>query len=167
MKERTNFKNEIKNKLREPWKQDAFIGYFILTIILSAIAIFTPLYNISQDYVQNISSAIGTFFLASIVSSTIDLNLSFKTINKASFSIYTIIALIIVIALFAFTILYSGILGLISAIIGFLFSLFIWVIANSEKEILNDEKHTIKLKESFAKTNDFGDLLKQITDSDE
>ena len=49
----------------------------------------------------------------------------------------------------------------------FVVSLIIWIIANSDKDIFNDEKHAMKMVESFAMTNNYPNLLNQITESDE
>jgi len=162
-----NFWSEVKRRLTDPWKESAFYGYFILTIFLALVAILTPLSDVSSGYTKAISASIGTFFLASIVSSTIDLNLSFSIINKASFSIYTIHALIISIALFALTFILANNWRLIPSLIGLLFSLFIWVIANSDKDIYNDEKHAKKMKESFDRTNNYQKLYNEISEGDE
>lgn len=162
-----NFWNEVKRKLVDPWKESAFCGYFTLTIILAAIAIITPLADVSSGYTQVITASISTFFVALIVSSTIDLNLSFNTINKASFSIYTILALIISIVLFALTFLLSDFWRLVPSTVGFVISIIIWIIANSDKDIVNDKKHAKKLEESIAKTNNYQSLLNNISGSDE
>lgn len=162
-----NFWKEVKRRITEPWTEPAFYGYFILTIILASVAIFTPLSDVSSGFSKAISASIGTFFLASIVSSTIDLNLSFSIINKASFSIYTILALIISIALFVLTFILTDDWRLIPSLTGLLLSLVIWVIANSDKDIYNDEKHAKKMKESFARTNNYQNLLNQISEGDE
>jgi len=161
-----NFWNEVKRKLSDPWKEAAFCGYFALTIILAAVAIITPLTDVSSGYIQVITASISTFFIASIVSSTIDLNLSFDTINKASFSIYTILALIISIVLFALNFILTDYWRLIPSIAGFIVSIIIWIIANSEKDIVNDKKHAKKLADSVAKTNNYSSLLSQISESD-
>jgi membrane associated rhomboid family serine protease len=162
-----NFWSEVKRRLTDPWKESAFSGYFVLTIILASVAIFTPLCDVSSGYTKAISGSIGTFFLASIVSSTLDLNLSFSIINKASFSIYTILALIISIALFVLTFILTDNWRLFPSLTGLLLSLFIWVIANSDKDIYNDEKHAKKMKESFTRTNNYQNLFNQISKGDE
>ncbi len=170
MEQETDYKffEEVKNRFIKPWDQSAFIGYFILSIILSCIAIMVPLVDISDRFSQAISSSMGTFFIASIVSSTIDLNLSFRTRNKASFSIYTILTLIVSIILFAFIFFLNEAWRLIPAIIGFLIALFVWIIANSEKDILNDEKVIEKTRESFATINSYDEkmLIKKIEDNE-
>lgn len=162
-----NFWSEVKRRLTDPWNESAFYGYFILTIILASVAIFTPLNDVSSGYTKAISASVGTFFLASIVSSTIDLNLSFSIINKASFSIYTILALIISIVLFVLTFILVDNWRLIPSLTGLLLSLFIWVIANSDKDIYNDEKHAKKMKESLDRTNNYQNLFNEISEGDE
>lgn len=162
-----NFFEEIKIRFTKPWNQPAFVGYFILSIILALIAIAAPLVDISEKYYQAISASMGTFFIASIVSSTIDLNLSFRTRNKASFSVYTILTLIISILLFTIIFFLKEGWRLIPAIFGFLIAMFVWIIANSEKDILNDEKVIEKTKESFDAINNYDNMLDKLEENDE
>jgi hypothetical protein len=162
-----NFIKEIKSKFKKPWKQSAFIGYFVLSLILALIAIFAPIFEIKDDYYRAITASISTFFLASIVSSIVDLNLSFTTLNKASFSIYTILVLVISMIVFMITFILSDFWRLFPSIFGFLLAFFIWVISNSDKDVFDDKKYAKKLKSSINDTNNYNDMLDKISDNNE
>lgn len=160
--EKIGFKKEISFRLTKPWCP-AFHGYFWGFVVLFAvISIVIPIIISSSIDSRIIAISIGTYFIALMASSSIDISLSFTTINKASFTIYTFIFLIISFILFFLALYLSDFWGIFPAILGFLISLLVWIVANSDKDILNDEKHAKKLKESINETNDYYNLLNQV-----
>ncbi len=165
MSELKSFKQEISLRLKEPWKQTAFTGVFLIVIILAGFGIFFPFIMKNELTIPDLSISLGTYFVASIVSSSLDLSLSVKTINKASYIIYTILVMIIMLLMFLFSvILQINYLKLFFAILGFILSILIWIIANSEKDIFDDVKFAKKLKSSMEDTNNYNNMLNELND---
>lgn len=168
MNELITFKQEIFFRLKAPWKQSAFKGVFSIVLILAGLGVFLPFLIKNNFNIPDVSISLGTYFIASIVSSSLDLSLSIKTINKASYVIYTTLALVISLVLFLLTIILNfNLLKLVFAIIGFMLSFIIWVIANSDKEIFDDIKYTKKLEQSIQNTSSFDSMLDELKENDE
>jgi hypothetical protein len=166
-KKNNSFWSEVKDKLTTPWKQSVFIGLFILLLLLVAIAVIVPLLKISSGYIQSISISLSTFFIATIVASTIDLQLSYSFLNRASLIVYAILSLLIVLILFALSVLLSGSISLLPAISGFIISIIIWIIANADKDISSDKKHQQKMIQSIKQTNAYNEFFTKVTEEDE
>jgi len=163
----SNFWSEVKDKLTAPWQQSVFIGLFILLLLLVTIAVVVPLFKISSGYIQSISVSLSTFFIATIVASTIDLQLSYSFLNRASLIVYAILFLLIVLILFALSVLLSSSISLLPAILGFIISIVIWIIANADKDISSDKKHQQKMLQSIKQTNEFSEFFNKAIKEDE
>ncbi|NPA44855.1 MAG: hypothetical protein GXO49_04910 [Chlorobi bacterium] len=168
MNEIISFKEEIFFRLKSPWKQSAFNGVFAIVVILAGFGVFFPFMIKNNFNIPDISISLGTYFIASIVSSSLDLGLSIKTINKASYIIYTILALVITLILFSLAItIRPNFWKLSIAVFGFVLSFMIWIIANSDKEIFDDLKYTKKLERSIKTTSEIDDMLNELKNENE
>jgi len=165
MNKQNSFWKEIRDKLISPWKQSAFNGVFFITNFIAFFAILFPFIINKEIDSYNLSISISTYFLASIVSSAIDLSLS-QSINKASFAIYTISSLVIIFIMFVLAVSFKDNKSLLFAIIGYLFSIIIWILANSGKSIFDDKKYNNIMDKSIIETNNYQEMLNQVS-SDE
>jgi hypothetical protein len=161
------FRNEIEQRLTKPWKQSAFHGYFWGIIITFAIvSLIVPLFNVeTTKAIQTIAISAASYFIALVGSSSIDISLITSTKFKASFSIYSFVIFIFSIILFALSVLLPSFWGIIPAGLGLVFAILVWIVANSDKDIYNDEKYSKKLEESIIATSaGYNKLYKKIED---
>jgi len=153
MNNQISFWQELKGRYRSAWCP-AFEGYFWGYIVLFAIinVLFTILFSESFD-IKMISASISTYFFGLIAASSIEINLSLSTKNKASFSIYSGVFYSIGFLLLIFTIKLPTYWSLIPAVIGFSLSLFMWIVGNSDNPKLNDETYREKVEQSRTRVN--------------
>lgn len=149
------FLNEQKERLMMPWRNSAFVSYFIWIIILFGgigigLTIFDE-YNNCKFNINSISKSIATTFVAIIAASLADLNLSLNIKNVPSLTINSIgfFGLSILLMVLAFTI--DSAWGLVPAILGYFIAIIIWVLANCDNEKLSDESYLQNIKNKVSK----------------
>lgn len=158
-----NFWQELVRRYRSAWCP-AFNGYFWGYIVLFAVinVFFSVLFDQNYNH-KTIATSLSTYFFGLIAASSIEINLSLSTKNKASFSIYSGIFYIVGILLLILTYKISSGWSLVPAMIGFVLSLIMWIIGNSDNSKLNDEAYREALDKSREQLNSGADdLMKKL-----
>lgn len=129
-----------------PWKNPAF-KYYLFWIVFCfgslgiGISIAQEYKNVEGFEIKKISESIATTFVALIAGSLVDLNLSFNIKNIPSLIINSIAFIGVSILLVYLSFSINGLWSLIPAVIGYLLSLVIWILANSDNEKLSDSTY--------------------------
>lgn len=152
MDNKVSFYAEIRQRFLMPWNQEAFKSYFIwIIIIFGGISIGFTFYDeiVVQEKFSwhTISKSIGTTFCALIAGSLVDLNLSFKIKNMPSMIINSIGIVGTSIFLLFLIFKMNSNWSILPAIIGYIISLIIWIIANADNENLSDGTYYDKIVE--------------------
>lgn len=143
--ESKHFLTEQYERFKMPWKHFAFKSYFFwIVIIFGSLGVFITLYEeltACHPDPEKISEGIATTFVALIAASLVDLNLSFNVKNIPSLIINSIafIGLSILLLFLSFSV--QSWWSLIPAIVGYVLSLLIWILANADNERLADETY--------------------------
>jgi hypothetical protein len=157
------FLNEQINRFRTPWKESAFQLYFwIIVVFFGGIGIGLTIYEECFNevfHINTISKSIATTFIGMIAGSLVDLNLSqnIKFVPSLTISTMGVAMVCTLLLLSAFKI--DGFWSLLPAILGYLISMLIWILANADNNRLSDEGYLSSMKENVKKLeNSLGDL---------
>jgi|GEM_PF-2140761 len=124
-----------------------YIFFFILFIGGAGIWISLVKELMSESFnARNFTLNIGTYYLALISTSYIDITTNEKIVNKKSLQVYSFILLFIIIGIFSLTFLLSSGFSILLSTIGILIALFIWHIANCDNEKFNDVSYNAKIR---------------------
>lgn len=133
-----------------PWKQVAFKLYFFGIVIgFGGVGLWLTIYECymsTENDMYKVSQGLGTYFIAIIAASIVDMNLSTSFKNLSSLYILTVIILGLAFVLFLFSYFIKSGYSIIPAIIGTLISLIVWTLANAENEKLNDKTFYEKMR---------------------
>jgi peptidoglycan/LPS O-acetylase OafA/YrhL len=149
-----NFFEELWDRFKMPWKHIAFKSYFFwIVIVFGGLGIIitcceelgkeTPIFF-------NIARSVATTFIALIAASLVDLNLSFNIKNIPSLIINSLALIGVSILLLYFSFTIQTELSLLPAIIGYVLSILIWILANADNERLSDGTYYKKMLERAA-----------------
>lgn len=154
-----HFFKEIKERSKIQFVpfNDLYTVYLVFFVLLIGgagiwISLFQELNN-SQFNAKNLTLNIGTYYLALITTSYIDITTNEKIINKKSLQIYSFIFLFIIVAIFGLTFILPSSYSLLLSTIGILIALFIWHLANCDNEKFNDESYSAKMKAGAKETH--------------
>lgn len=137
-----SFFQEIGYRFSKPWNS-AFLGYFLLIVIVFAgfgvaFSFLSAIKSPQNDGII-VAQNLGTYFMAILAASVIDLNISWEIENRVSFLIYSLLAFAVGVGILVCTYLIKSDLAFIPAFLGCLLAWLIWIIANSTNEKLSDE----------------------------
>lgn len=154
-----HFFKEIKerSKLQFVPFNDLYTVYLVFFILLIGgagiwISLIQELNN-THFNTKSLTLNIGTYYLALITTSYIDITTNEKIINKKSLQIYSFIFLFIIVAIFGLTFILPSSYSLLLSTIGILIALFIWHLANCDNEKFNDESYSAKMKAGAKETH--------------
>lgn len=139
------FTEEQYERFKMPWKNTAFVSYFIWIVFLfGGLGIISTLIselssNDPHSYI--IAQSIATTSVALTAASLIELNLSFNIRNIPSLIINTVACFGLTILLLFFTFKLKSCLSFIPAILCYLISILIWILANADNQKLSDETY--------------------------
>lgn len=137
-----NFFQEVWLRFQMPWKQGAFVGYFIFIVVLfGGVGVLASIHDVYQDGWKDcfrIAQNVGTYFMAIIAASVVDLNLSLSIKNFASLIIYSIVALAVSLVLFYWSYTANSNVAFVPACLGLVLGLVVWILANADNDKLND-----------------------------
>lgn len=136
------FFKEIRERFKEPLSQPPFIGYFLLSIVVGLLGVYFTLGNIltnSLDDGHELGPSIATYFIAILATSFVDLNLSSKIKHRKSFLVFSLLILLVGIALLVFSNLINSDWSIAPSIFGLFLAWFLWIIANSEDKKFQEE----------------------------
>lgn len=166
-KNELSFWQELRRRFDSAWCP-AFKGYFWGYIVLFAIIniFFSLLFEQNFDP-KIVASSMSTYFFGLIAASSIEINLSLSTKNKASFSIYSGIFYTVGTLLLLLSYKLSSGWSLVPALFGFLLSLIMWIIGNSDNPKLNDEAYRDAIYKSREDVNvGVEALLKKLSENE-
>lgn len=154
-----HFFKEIKerSKLQFVPFNDLYTVYLVFFVLLIGgagiwISLIQELNN-THFNTKSLTLNIGTYYLALITTSYIDITTNEKIINKKSLQIYSFIFLFIIVAIFGLTFILPSSYSLLLSTIGILIALFIWHLANCDNEKFNDESYSAKMKAGAKETH--------------
>ncbi len=154
-----HFFKEIKerSKLQFVPFNDLYTVYLVFFVLLIGgagiwISLIQELNN-THFNTKSLTLNIGTYYLALITTSYIDITTNDKIINKKSLQIYSFIFLFIIVAIFGLTFILPSSYSLLLSTIGILIALFIWHLANCDNEKFNDESYSAKMKAGAKETH--------------
>lgn len=154
-----HFFKEIKerSKLQFVPFNDLYTVYLVFFVLLIGgagiwISLIQELNN-TYFNTKSLTLNIGTYYLALITTSYIDITTNEKIINKKSLQIYSFIFLFIIVAIFGLTFILPSSYSLLLSTIGILIALFIWHLANCDNERFNDESYNAKMKAGAKETH--------------
>lgn len=154
-----NFINELKERFSIPFKpfNYAYFGYlFGILIGFGGLGIWVSIYqdiNSSNSIWSTVPTSISTYFIALLASSFIDLNVLPNAINRVSMLIYSVIFLGLGFLLFWLSINISSNFSFIPAILGFVFAILTWHLANCDSDKFNDESFNAKIRAEAKQTH--------------
>lgn len=154
-----HFFKEIKerSKLQFVPFNDLYTVYLVFfVLIIGGAGIWISLIqelNNTHFNTKSLTLNIGTYYLALITTSYIDITTNEKIINKKSLQIYSFIFLFIIVAIFGLTFILPSSYSLLLSTIGILIALFIWHLANCDNEKFNDESYSAKMKAGAKETH--------------
>jgi hypothetical protein len=148
--EKTGFFNECWERFKKPWC-GSFVAYFIFfIIILGGLGVLFSIFGTStspNEKIHSIASNLSTYFVALTIPAITDILMTFMSMkNKVSFIIYSVVFILISIALLYLSNTIETHYVLIPSIIGTILCWFIWVIANYDNEYLSDEAFDLFIK---------------------
>ncbi len=150
--EEISFINEIRQRFLMPWKPFnwAFAGYlFGIIIAFGGLGVWASIYltNVSNDVNwTSITSGLSTYFIALLATGFIDLNLITNIKNQLSEKIYSALVFGFGFLLLFLSNAINSYYAFIPAILGTLFSIFIWIIANADSEKFNEITYGEKMR---------------------
>lgn len=157
--QKTNFFNEIKGRYSIPFRpiNYAYFGYLIGILIgFGGLGIWVSIYQefTSVDrFWSTVPTAMSTYFIALLASSFIDLNVLPNTINRVSMLIYSVIFLGLGFLLFWLSNVMATKYAFIPAILGVLFALLTWHIANCDSDKFSDESYNATIRSGAKGTH--------------
>ena len=159
MNESKHFFSEIVERLKLQVKpfNDLYFTYLLVFVIgIGGIGIWVSIFQeLQKDVINeyNITFNIGTYFIALVSTSYIDLTTNDKITNKKSLQIYSFVMLIVLLFLFYLSNNCKPFWSIIFSIIGTFITLLVWHIANSENQKFNEENYNQKIRKEAAKTH--------------
>ncbi|PWK17192.1 hypothetical protein LV89_04478 [Arcicella aurantiaca] len=142
----TNIASEIGSRVNKPLKSPTFIMYFLgLVALMGGIGVYTTIYfEINNNYCLinhwNIALSLGTYFIALIASSSVDLILSSQPEQK-DLKAFGIILILLGITLFFLIAIIHNAYSYVFAFGGTLLAFCSWWIANANNDNLNLERN--------------------------
>lgn len=133
--QRKGFNTEIKERLSSPWGAP-FLGYLLIVFLMGGIGIILNIIvtHINICQAPEIAKNIGVFFIAIIVSSSVDLNLTESIINRKAFLIWSTLIAFVSVVLLVLIFTSQNFWSYFLSGIGVIISVIIWVLANSDSE---------------------------------
>ena len=110
-------------------------------------------YSSETTNIKNLTINIGTYYLALITTSYIDIISNEKIVNKKSLNAYSFILLITIALIFALTFVVTSSIAILLSILGVIIALFIWHLANCDNEKYNDASYSAKMKKEAQMTH--------------
>lgn len=154
-----HFFKEIKerSKLQFVPFNDLYIVYlFFFILLIGGAGIWISLiqeYNNESFNLKTLTLNIGTYYLALITTSYIDITTNEKIINRKSLHIYSFILLFIISIIFYLTFVLIPFFSVALSVIGIILALYIWHLANCDNEKFNDESYNAKMKKQAKNTH--------------
>lgn len=154
-----HFFKEIKERSKlqfVPFNDLYFVYMFFFILIIGGIGIWTSIFqeiNNEKFEMKNISLSIGTYFLALISTSYIDLTTNEKIQNKKSLQVYSFVLFVVLLCFFITSLFLTSYYSLFFSIVGVLITLFIWHLANCDNEKFYDESYSSKMKTETKETH--------------
>lgn len=154
-----HFFKEIKERMKLQFYpfNDLYLVYLIFfVLVIGGVGIWVSIvqeFNKENIDYNNIILNIGTYYLALITTSYIDIITNDKIVNKKSLQVYSFIFLIIIAVIFTSSFFLLVKLSLFLSSIGILLGLFVWHLANCDNDKFNDESYNTKMKNQANQTH--------------
>lgn len=146
-----NFFVEIRDRLLlqiKPFNHVYVVYVFFFLIIVGGLGIWVSIYqesNAKACDLSNISFNISTYFIALVATAYIDVNINHTIENRLSLTIYSTIALLILIFMFYLSCVWDDWWGLGVSILGMIISLLMWHVGNSDSDRFSDETYNKRI----------------------
>jgi uncharacterized membrane protein len=154
-----HFFKEIKERMKLQFYpfNDLYLSYLIFFVLLIGgigiwVSIAQELRKEVADY-SNVALNIGTYYLALITTSYIDITTNDKIVNKKSLQVYSFIFLFVIAAIFVTSFFLVVKYSLLLSAIGIILGLFIWHLANCDNDKFNDESYNAKIRAGAKNTH--------------
>lgn len=154
-----HFFKEIKERMKLQFYpfNDLYLTYLVFFVLLiGGIGIWVSIFQEFNKEVANYTNIVlnmGTYYLALITTSYIDITTNDKIVNKKSLQVYSFIFLFIVASIFFSSFFLIDKYSLLLSSIGIILGLFIWHLANCENEKFNDESYSAKIRAGAKNTH--------------
>lgn len=159
-KKSTNYSvfQELLNRFKNPWHKKSFVLYFILVIVLlSGLGwIFQLFFHFHEENLwQNVIENMMTYSISLLAPAFISILLKYFHESNYKVSLIIITVFLLVTEGFIISFSYDGIsIGSIICVgISVLVALFLWVVANSDNALLDDEAYDENI---YKKVNEHG-----------
>ena len=116
------------------------LGYLLIVFIMGGLGIIFNLVvnNLNITGVPEISKNIGVFFIAILISATVDLNLTESIVNRKSFLIWSVLTAFVSVILLFLIFTTQNTWSYLFAGIGVVIAIIVWVLANSDSDKFNE-----------------------------
>ena len=163
--EKISFTKEIGVRFLTPWTS-VFTGYLLIVVFSGGISVLFTILDLHKEgkiYQENfkIAESLGTFFIAIIATAFIDLNLCNKVINKKAFGMWSYILAGFSVFLLWATYQLKDITSFIPSLLGVIFALSVWVIANAYNSKIIFEDYKTSLDTTQDSLTNIDDELEQ------
>ncbi|MFY7732397.1 MAG: hypothetical protein ACOVSR_02860 [Bacteroidia bacterium] len=154
-----HFFKEIKNRAKLqffPFNDLYFTYLFFFVLLIGGVGIWITLIqelNKKEFNHTSIILNIGTYYLALLTTSYIDITTNEKIVNKKSLQIYSFVYLFIIIGVFSLSFFLPQNYSIAMAILGLLLALFVWHVANCDNEKFMDESYMARVKSEAKATH--------------
>lgn len=157
-----HFFKEIRERSKlqfVPFNDLYLVHLLVFVLLIGGAGIWISAY---QEYsskttnIKNLTINIGTYYLALITTSYIDIISNEKIVNKKSLNAYSFILLIIIASVFALTFVVRPSIAIVLSILGVIIALFIWHLANCDNDKYNDASYSAKMKKEAQMTHGKG-----------
>lgn len=154
-----HFFKEIKDRTKlqfVPFNDLYFVYLLVFVLLIGGIGIWISIYQEANNKVFNYDNVIlniGTYYLALITTSYIDITTNEKIQNKKSLVVYSLILLMLIGGIFSISLFVIPVISIILSILGVVISLFIWHLANCENEKFNDESYNQRIRKEARNTH--------------
>lgn len=154
-----HFFKEVKERSKlqfYPFNDLYFVYIVFFILIIGGVGIWISLIQELNSKNFNYSTFVlnmGTYYLALLTTSYIDIITNEKFVNKKSLHIYSFILLVGIMGVFTLSFFLSKGWSILLGIIGILIALYIWHLANCDNEKFNDESYSAKIKAETNKTH--------------
>jgi uncharacterized protein YacL len=133
-----NIFGEHWNSFKKPWCNSFVLYFFLVIILLGGFGVIASIFSFSG--IMNVTSNLSTYSIALLVPAIISILLStHKSRNQVSYTIITVMVILIAALLLYFSHNGSIIGSIIASIVSTLLAWGYWVIANCDNIYLNDE----------------------------